>query len=201
MTEKTKLNAAERLLSAPKQIDPLDDKTMEYLFKRVESAYLKGKTKIIGPYKGSTIFTFGDNENGYYGLIRPDNELLYAVKYTSVTPRRFGRQVLVARRRTHTDAARIAEHIFFELLLPRFGALTTDTQQTERGQDFWTYVVSDAFEKNLHVYRIDHFKSVGSKLTYLPTIEDFNSIVASTWGKTDWYLTKGIIISIKPITE
>lgn len=186
-------------LRATKIIDDFDLDKVNLWFRELKTIISSKKPTLLQKYPdqlGGDLYTTGDNNNGYYYLM-VDDEIVYFVRYRKIKANgnSFGRQVLVARRKDSLEASKVAAHVFFSYLLPRFGALMSDTQQTRHGKAFWTFVLSEAFMKNLHVYCLDR-RSTPNTLQLISDRrvlqKDYASII---WGTDEGHLRTHAVIS------
>jgi len=166
------------------------------LFKKTED----GKVKSIGFFDSGTMYLTGDYANGYYFLV--DNErVVYFVKYKRINAGgvQFGRQVLVWRDNESSASAAFASFVFFQVLLPRFKALMSDTQQTPDGSRFWSTMIGFAHRKGLHVYAYDRSRPPTALYT-IKNSRDLDLYRGLIWGRTDKHLRTHVVISLKPLT-
>jgi len=177
------------------------DKTAAW-FKELASLVAKRDSKLLEHYpdsQGGELFSVGDNTNGYYYL-KVDDEIIYFVRYRKVKANgnSFGRQVLVARKRSNVLSTGVALHVFYKYLLPRFGALISDTQQTQHGKAFWDYAIAEAFKKPLLVYFLDR-RSTPNRALPLVSPKDVDKHSKEIWGTDDGHLRTHVVISKTPI--
>lgn len=189
---------------ATKLIPDFDLSRTDQWFQELKNIVSRKKPTHIKKYPdelGGDLFTTGDNSNGYYYL-QVDGEIVYFVRYRLVKANgnKFGRQVLVARKASSIEANKVAIHIFYEYLLPRFGALITDTQQTRHGKQFWMYALGEAFEKKMYVYCLDR-RGTPNTLDLIADRHvlksDYSDII---WGQDDAHLRTYAVISNKPLS-
>ena len=160
--------------------------------------------KPAGEFKGEPWFVLGDNQNGYVVLVSSKSgEIIYFVRFVkkSIFSNQLGRQVLLWRSKEadedgHVAAAGFARYVFFRYLLPKFGALISDTQQTGRGRDFWDYALETAFEESKFVYMLQAKPRV---LVLLSSLADVKANAKTIWGYIPDHEKTGIIISTKPL--
>ena len=69
--------------------------------------------------------------------------------------------------------------------------MVSDSQQTEKGLDFWVHVVADAFEKGLTVRVIDSNDKTFIDVT---TAQEFDKLRNTIWGTKPWFQRKLIAI-------
>ncbi len=81
-------------------------------------------------------------------------------------------QVLVWRLGSRIFAG-LTSDLIFNILLPYYGTIVTDTQQTERGKDLWENLIRHAFDRSLNVYLMD-FEN--REVIQLEKLEDFQDI-------------------------
>lgn len=92
--------------------------------------------------------------------------------------------------------AGIPQQIFFENLLPKFGTIITDSQQTWDGKRFWQLRLAEAFEKKLNVYFYD-FQT--HEIIKIENYVDFRKLSQANdiWGPSDKHQMKRMVISNK----
>lgn len=171
-------------------------------FSQLEKVVSQKKPKLLARYpdaKGGSLFTTGDDTNGYYYLVE-DEKNFYFVRYRMIKANgnRFGRQVLVARKESSVRSTGIALYVFYKYLLPRFGALLTDTQQTLLGKRFWSYALHQAFVQNFHVYCLDR-KSTPNILIPIKDAESLDRKSYLIGGSSTGHLRTHAVISMKAI--
>jgi hypothetical protein len=98
--------------------------------------------------------------DGWIGLISKANKkLYYFVKYESMSLPLVGgtaTQVELWRHRAVSEYyPNITQYIFFDVLLPKFGAVMSDTLQTVAGMDFWIRMLGFALNKNMKIEMAD----------------------------------------------
>ena len=187
-------------ITAVQLIDPLDDDKMriglQQLFRKKDLAKRTPDEK----WKGADIHTVGDDGEGYVLLVA-DGDIVYFVRYRKVrgAGNKFGRQVLVWRDKNHPASTGFASHAFFEILLPKFGALITDQQQTQKGKDFWMYAVDRAVATpDMYVYIYDR-RQHPNTLTKLSTVEELIAKTKYVWGRDEPFVLTHLVISKKPL--
>lgn len=183
-----------------KIVPDLQRSLIEYVKTKV-SEKIKANTRPIGQYKGQDIYQFGDSETGYVVLYNAVSaEVLYFVRYRRIRHNgfRLGRQVLVWRNVSHYATTGFAKHVFFKLLLPKFGALVADKEQTENGKKFWGYAIEEALDRNLKVYALDR-RSRQTQLVELHTATDVIKWSPILWGTSSTHLLTFAVISLKPL--
>ena len=189
-------------LSATMLIPDIDSGKISSWFKELDTLLSKKSPKFLEHYpdaNGGELFSVGDNTNGYYYL-KADDSIIYFVRYRSVKANgnSFGRQVLVARQRSNILSTGVALHVFFKYLLPRFGALVSDTQQTQHGKAFWDYAIASAFKRSFIVYFLDR-RSTPNRLIQMSTPKDVNQNSKEIWGTDQGHLRTHVVISKIPV--
>ena len=153
---------------------------------KLEKTFLKRTEKLqaSGSWNGVPYYELWDRGVGYIVLCS-STELYYFVRYKEIKHNklRLGRQVLVWRTPNYvsTKPTGFARHVFFNLLLPKYKCLVADQQQTRNGAQFWGYMLTEAFNKNLHVYMFDR-RSSPSVLTELHSMNDVEENRKYLWG-------------------
>lgn len=105
-------------------------------------------------------------------------------------------QSLVWRDFTIRYLSTIPQKMFFKYLLPKFGCILTDSEQSWDGRRFWALRISDAFTMNLNVY---FYNFDGHKLVKMNNINDFRQVQAQydVWGGNDKHRMKRMVITNK----
>ena len=190
-------------LSATMLIPDIDSAKVSSWFKELTSLLAKRNPKFLAHYpdaSGGELLTVGDDTNGYYYL-KVDDDIVYFVRYRRVKANgnAFGRQILVARKRSNILSTGVALHVFYSYLLPRFGALMSDTQQTQHGKAFWDYAIAAAFKRSILVYFLDR-RSTPNKVVLLSTPKDVDLNSKEIWGTGQGHLRTHVVLSKTPIT-
>ena len=187
-------------LDATKLIPDLDSSRVAEWVGKFKSLVNTKKAVALEHYiNGGILYTVGEDNAGYY-FLEVDDEVVYFVRYRQIKAggNTFGRQVLVARLANRAEATKVAAHVFFKYLLPRFGALCSDTEQTRHGQGFWSFVLTEAFHKKLHVYAYDR-RVTPNTLTPLQSIRDLNQQLTILWGTDNGHKRTHAVISKRPV--
>jgi hypothetical protein len=165
--------------------------------------YLKlkvlGKANPIYTHNGANLYRFGDDGEGFYALVH-NGKLVYFVRHRRIRygGAKLGRQVLLWRDpNSDTVTNGFARLVFFKILLPRYGALIADKEQTRNGSAFWRNAMGNALDKGLHVYFLDRRGSV--KLTKLESEEAIDAAAPDLWGTTPAHLYTFAVVSEKPL--
>jgi hypothetical protein len=151
-------------------------------------------------YRGADAYKFGDDESWYIVLVH-ETKIVYYVRHRRVSyaGKKLGRQVLLWRDPSAgTVANGFAQKIFFGVLLPQYGALIADKEQTRNGSAFWANAIIGAFARGLHVYCLDRRGKVS--LTELKTESDATDHEPTLWGTSPGHLYTFAVISTKPLT-
>lgn len=186
-----------QMIEATQLINDLGQDIIERITKVIKEK-IKNKES-HGKYIGADVYKFGDLGAGYIVLAR-GLAILYLVRYEKVRHNSFhlGRQVLVWRNADDPSGAGFAMHVFEDYLLPKFGSLISDTQQTRNGFGFWQTAILRAFKSNKHVYFLDR-RSTPNKLVELSDMEDVVKHKADIWGHDEGHKRTFAIISNKPL--
>ena len=146
-------------------------------------------------YKNGDVYEFGDAENGYIVLVSEDQvDYFVRIKRVSHNRLRLGRQVLLWRNRNSDAAAGFAQRVFFTRLLPRYGALIADKEQTKSGSQFWQNAVESALGRGLYVYFLDR-RSRNTKLVPIRDLGDLQEHHEALWGTARQHLLTFAVIS------
>lgn len=112
-------------------------------------------------------------------------------QHESLIPQGYaGRQVLI-KKFNNTQKTGVAKFIFWELVMPEFGCMVSDFQQTESGRGFWEYRIDEALEKGFVVRMLD---TNSNTVVVLKTREDFWNLSDQIWDMRSWFTR--IILSI-----
>jgi hypothetical protein len=188
-------------LSATMLIPDFDPERIVDWVKNFKKYVGTSRASLVEHYqRGGDLYHVGDNSNGYY-FLDVDGEVIYFVRYRKILGggNTFGRQVLVARLADRGEATKVAAHVFFKYLLPKFGALSTDTQQTKHGRQFWLFALSEALAEGHHVYAYDR-RSTPNTLTELHSQSELSSVQSMLWGTDQGHKRTHAVISKTPIT-
>ena len=92
----------------------------------------------------------------------------------------------------------IPQKIFFEKLVPKFGTIITDSQQTWHGKRFWKLRIKEALDKNLNVY---FYNFQDHQIIKLDDFEAFREVEKDNdvWGDFNAHKMKRIVISNKDL--
>ena len=180
-------------------IDSLTTDLVAYVKKKLQEKLAK-KPKPEGAYRGGNVHTFGDMGNGYLILVE-DGEIVYFVRHRAIKHNGFqlGRQVLVWRKKGSFAAAGFSSHVFFKILLPKYGALIADQEQTEDGRQFWMVATGLAFQQNLNVYFLDR-RSSPNQLIQLQDDQELRKYKDAIWGTTQGHRRTFVVLSNKLLT-
>lgn len=137
----------------------------------------------------------------FYCLDALRREVTYFMEYNVNSNKTLGSflwQSLVWRSKKVEYNKTLPHEIFFDTLLPKYGVITTDGDQTDEGRRFWSYQVKFALDKNFFLYyhnlqtkELQQFKSM---LEFDDLIKKFN-----IWGNSNLHRQKLIVISNKEL--
>lgn len=156
--------------------------------------------KPIGSYRGAQLYRFGDDGEGFLALVHND-KIVYFVRHRRIRYGGFklGRQVLLWRDKTNDPVTGgFAQKVFFDILLPKYGALIADKEQTSNGAAFWSNALLGALARNLRIYCLDRRGKV--TLTELKDESDIETFAPVLWGTTPAHLYTFGVISNKPLS-
>ena len=178
-------------------IPKLDSALPELVKRKLKEKIAKGATP-VRTFRGLPVYRFGDDQIGYYCLVDGD-DVIYFVRFMAVKHNTLslGRQVLVWRK-PQSLAAGFAKTVFFDLLLKEFKSLVADQLQTEDGQKFWDYAITEALGRGLNVYAFDR-RSVPNTLTPIRSDEDLRHYYKTLWGDDEGHKRTYAIISKVPL--
>ncbi|MGI0076092.1 MAG: hypothetical protein ACREAU_01640 [Nitrosopumilaceae archaeon] len=133
-------------------------------------------------------------------------EILYYVRFKIARISYIGRpcvqQIKIWRSFVSTKNVDIAQKVFFEHLMPKFGCIITDIQQTEgerSGQAFWFNRIANAFVKHLFVYFVSLIPH--RMIKQIHNDKELKEIISNAWGWDHKYQAKRIIIADKPLQQ
>lgn len=180
---------------SPQLIAPLDTSVHQ---KEITSYYNANKSKFL-PTNTEYLYKSGNDHNGYYIFIK-DDTIDYFVKYKAISYQnilngRMLRQVLVERFGHTIFSAGIPKEVFFDYLLPTFGSIITDTQQTVDGKKFWENAIHYAL-KNLNkysIYVVDK-KSSSHIAIKINSLKEFGVLVEHIWGTNECFKYMLVVI-------
>lgn len=180
------------LQESPQIVLPLNS---TYNEKYVNDYYQNNKSK-FKPTNTEYLLKSGDIHNGYYMFVR-NNKVDYFAKYEAINNilnKKMLKQVLVERFGIDYKSVGIPKKVFFDYLLPTFGGIASDKEQTYDGKRFWEGAIHDAIDDvKYSVYVIDKRHSP-NKTTKIESQEQFDSIVNDVWGNK--YFFQYILLSI-----
>jgi hypothetical protein len=187
-------------IEATKIIPNLGDSLILYVLSLI---YKKGKSAPtpLELYQGEKVYSFGDKNIGYVALV-VDEKVVYLVRHKEVRANgfRLGRQVLLWRYYSEPKASGFAEHVFNEILLPKYTALISDTQQTDLGKTFWQSMLRKSFDRpDRYAYYLDR-RSTPVRLLPLSSMDDVKEFSSELWGSDEGHLRTFAVISLKPLS-
>lgn len=183
---------------ATQLIGELDDSIITDAKEKLTILIKKG-LKPVFEYNESPVYHYGDSEKGSYCLT-VDNEVVYFVRYKKIghNGMRFGRQVLVWNDKNCVESVGFPSYLFFNFLLPKFGSLIADQEQTVRGQRFWMFAVKKAMDDGLFVYILDR-RNRENTLTLITSYPQYRIASKGVWGTSDSFRRVFMVISQKPL--
>lgn len=187
---------------APMDIDDLDWHDLNIIEKnkaeyRVLSANKwKKLVKRINDY--ASIYK---HNSKYFCLDNKLHELTYFMKYQVGNNGKIGDYVWQSLVWTNPIATYIEgypQQMFFEFLLPKFGTIITDSEQTWNGKRFWIYRIQDAFNMGLNVYFYDFSTQ---NIIKMQNYQDFVHAqrMYDIWGDTNKHLMKRMLLTNKEL--
>ena len=191
------------IISAPRDIGVLNqDYTDRELAKLKKLLIYAGKSKYIGTHNRASLYEVASGSTRYIFMSK-DGEVLYFVKHSIVKSFSFApiRQVLLCRLEYNLHTTGLPKHVFFDILLPRYGSIVTDTQQTEKGKSFWLYACALAFKTGKYVYFVDARKKGTPLIKRVVDDADFDSYVPTIWGNSHLNERTLAVISTKLLPE
>jgi hypothetical protein len=153
--------------------------------------------KPTSQYHGSDVYDFGTNPR--YIVLARNNEVIYFVVVSPINIGRIktSRQVLVWRDPDTGSNVGFANKVFFEHLLPTYGLIVSDTQQSPDGKRFWLWSIDQALKSGLHAYYLD--SSVRSpRLVPILDVSDLDPH-SNIWGTNSINKKRLLLISEKSL--
>lgn len=137
------------------------------------------------------------SSNMFFCLDYERKEITYYMEYDTSFTLKIGSflwQSLVWRSNHVLYNRTLPHEIFFNVLLPKYGVIATDGQQTVDGKRFWTYQISHAFNNNLYVH---YFNLKTKELIHIIDLMHFDKLAneLSIWGDDSTHKHKLILIS------
>lgn len=164
---------------------------LRYLDKKIS------KHEPTGSFSGADVYDIGDKQNRYIVLVK-HNAIVYFVHVSQVKDGalRFGRQVLLWRNTKSIYSASFPSHVFFDILLPEYGAVITDTLQTEKGKLFWQTLVALVLQKK-HPGYIYFYNKDKRPLEFVEvtSVDQLNDLAPDIWGEKTPFQRRLLIIS------
>ena len=187
------------LYEMPQLIKELPTLDAKLLTDQCRAALRDGTATVVKKFDETTsLFHVAHGADGIYFLKSDDFD--YLCRYRRVDlpldvipgKNKGIRQVLIKRcRTTNVYANGIAHDIFWDILLPKFGVLVSDCEQTEDGRRFWFFQVGEALKRGKTVRFINTNDSTFEDAAN-PT--DLNRLMASSYGVEKWF--RRCVISI-----
>jgi hypothetical protein len=201
MNMRETINAANELPEMPARPSGSEDFGLDTATTNLRKAKYFDSPTAITLYKDDEcrLAILGHTE-GEIGLVaKQDRKLYYYVKYESMSLPMTGRsvtQVKLWRNRWVEEVfAGITRYVFFNVLLPRFQAIMSDTLQPIQGQQFWEPMVAVAKGLGLTIEMADF--NTQTIQTYdkqqFPDIGDW-LIHVNPWGCADSFEKRRLII-------
>lgn len=176
----------------PKMIH-LDSNEVKVQQQRIQKLFNQGKLTYVEDYKGAKMYHEG-NQNVFSWSLFDESELIYFVQVRTVElfNGKAVRQTLVRRNKANGKSVKFAQYIVFNKLLPIYGTVASDCQQSEDGQRLWHFLVDDALLKGLKVTVLNTNDKTEDEFVSLPEF-----LHHKVWGSADWFQRIVIVISAK----
>jgi len=139
-------------------------------------------------------------KNMYFVLDNETKQILYYMQYETSYSSKLGGsflwQSLIWRAKNVLQVKRLPHEIFFKILLPKYGTIITDGQQTDKGQNFWNYQIHNAINNNLNVY---YYEDLSNYLEKINSEREFELAINKhdIWGDTKAHEHKLMVITSK----
>lgn len=139
----------------------------------------------------------------FYGTYFRENslgEIDYIVRYTKSpvlmdTIYESLMQSKIWRSITGPSSELVLRPIFFTKLLPLYGRMVTDCDQTEAGQRMWVNLILDALKKNFKVYWLNCLDLDNIVKTKLTSLDDINKYEDQIWGRGKNFRFQLVVVS------
>jgi hypothetical protein len=107
-------------------------------------------------------------------------------------------QSLIWRAKNNLSNRTLPHEIFFKVLLPKYGVITTDGEQTIDGRKFWEYQIGFALDNDFYVY---YFNLKSKELIKITNSTHGNKVIQEqdVWGLSHEHKSKLIVISTKEL--
>lgn len=103
----------------------------------------------------------------------------------------------------------LTQHVFFDLLLPLYGAILSDRLHTSYSEAFWVKMIEAAFNRDIAVYYVN-FIAVSSNINreiirlydrndFLNLVNPNNPIVREPWGNDEKYESRKFLLTLEPL--
>jgi hypothetical protein len=179
-----------RLDEMPKLIIPTDFQLNDTAFNRKLAAELLSKKKeTFEDNENYELFLTGNKINGYIVLyLKDEKQIGYLIKYQTQYRKfidlRVVTQLALWRQPGQPYVSGITKHVFFDILLPKFGAVMSDGQQTEYGMNFWKDRMAEA---SLSSYDIGFADFGNHKINWWNKNDKFNNWLnnLNAWGEAN----------------
>lgn len=187
-----KLDEMPQLIPNLNKVDDLDI----YTVNRSKFKMLRGVEKLIYHTFDKTHILYNTN-NQYFCLDYDKNKVTYYMEFKVNTDRMLGTylwQTLVWRSKVDPYTIDLPHEIFFTELLPKYGTVCTDGQQTADGRRFWNYQITYALKHNINVY---YYNMQSKELVKIDDMLHFTNVIAQydVWGETPNHKNKLMIIT------
>jgi hypothetical protein len=174
-----------------------DSSENEELYRKLNTS--KYKKHILTAFDKAEIFQQGSQ---YFCLDARMKQITYYMKYEVKNNGKLGSYVWQSLVWTYPAASYISgvpQKMFFEYLLPKFGTIIADSQQTWDGKRFWRLRLAEAFQKKLNVYFYDFSNHAIEKIDDYKHFEECDKR-RGIWGPSDLNQMKRMVISNKDLS-
>lgn len=191
---------ARELLEMPQLIPSLDTASVREIEARCSTAVLKSTATLVEPLAGEArLWRINEGTGGVFFSTTVAGDIGYLARFKRVelhtnqlSTRFAARQVLIHRTAGAGSAkVGVGKRIFWDHLMPMFGALVTDSQQTEDGRSFWEYRIAEALELKKHVLMIDTNENTSIRIT---SAAELDALSPKIWGPSRWFQRVQVLI-------
>jgi hypothetical protein len=169
---------------------------LEFNAERLRTLRKAVSFKQVGAYEGVPIYSARDC---LFAVV--DEHIVYFVKVANIqfpgAKGRYVTQVALWRTGAFDTARGLTAYIFWELLLPRQGAIMCDDHQTAGGRKFWENRVGEAAKRGAHVYLVDLADPVATEIT---SGHGYLAACQQAYGTADRHKHLRLLITQAPLT-
>ena len=183
------------LTESPQKIGPLDPKNIQDAITACKKGFDRAKKlDVIDTDANVALYELEEGRNGYFFIWEPStNSVIYVMRYSTVCfDKKLGiaesaRQILIWRSSNSVFVYGIWRKIFWDYLMPKYGVIVSDSEQTDDGARIWMGVAAKAFETGYTVRLMD---TNDSTFIDMHTKAEFDMSKESAWGSSSFFRRK-----------